>query len=89
MKKIFLIITIGFSLYACSGGNDDSLLKSKCLSCHNMVPICAKIGIKNVQGWIDSIDAMKKAGAKISNNEKERLANFLAGLKQEKADFCK
>lgn len=89
MRPLLTLVFITFALTSCRGKTDDlSVLKNRCLSCHNLAPICFQLGKRDFNAWKTTVEAMKKAGAKISASEGDRLAAFLSNQGQDAA-FCK
>lgn len=89
MKGLVLSLAVAFSLSACSQTDGVSLLKKQCTGCHNLIPVCSKLGQKNLQDWKSTVEAMKKVGAKVSASESDRIAELLSKQRQETAEFCR
>lgn len=91
MSKVMVILPFFVLpvLIGCTKEDDSTFLKKKCMKCHNLIPVCLKLGTWAYEQWRDNILVMNKAGAKVSDQEIERLAKYLSNQKQDKVDFCK
>jgi len=89
MYNAFAILFIGVvvSLFAADTG--ESLALNKCGACHKAEKLCKHIGTKDAAAWSKTTDYMIKKGAKITENEKKIIADYLAGLKKGDKPFCK
>jgi hypothetical protein len=87
LRRTIAPFVIGFFITACSQSNELSVLKQRCTGCHNLVPICNKLGKKGFEDWKLTIESMKRAGAKVSATDVERLADFLS--RQTSLSICK
>ncbi|MFQ3573554.1 MAG: hypothetical protein SNJ53_02855 [Thermodesulfovibrionales bacterium] len=88
--RLYILILISvFFIFGCTKGDDASLLKDRCLSCHNLIPVCLKLGVRNYEQWKDSVIAMRKAGARLSDTEVEKISRYLTNQRPETVDFCK
>lgn len=66
------------ALSACRSEVDcHALLQDKCIKCHSLSTSCAKVGASK-RIWQDTLAAMVKLGADISDREREVLAGCLS-----------
>ncbi len=56
------------------------MLESYCTVCHSLERVRKAVGHKDQQGWEDYIGRMQAKGAKIDDQEKKELADWLATL---------
>jgi mono/diheme cytochrome c family protein len=67
----------------------EQLTLNKCGSCHGVDKFCKHLGKKDAASWTKTVDAMIKKGAKINDQEKKTIAEYLAGLKAGAKPICK
>ena len=93
MRKSFLSFVMAFiiisavALFAADKG--ESLTVSKCSSCHKTEKFCKHLGTKDAAGWTKVIEGMIKKGAKINNDEKKVIADYLSKLAKGAKPVCK
>lgn len=57
-----------------------SLLKTRCTVCHDLERVRARVDKKDKDGWLELITRMQGNGAKVSDADKQELADHLSGL---------
>jgi len=92
MRKSFLsfivalVVLLVGSLY--SAGKGESLTVSKCGTCHKTGKFCSHLGTKDTAAWAKVIDRMVKKGAKVDNDEKKIIADYLSKLAKGSKPVC-
>lgn len=62
-----------------------SLIKGKCLVCHDIKRTCSEIGEADAEEWKKIVDRMVERGAKLDEAEAKKVTEYLSGLKDAKA----
>lgn len=62
-----------------------SLIKGKCLACHDMKRTCSEIGEADAEEWKHILGRMVKKGAKLDEAEAKKMTEYLSALKEAKA----
>ena len=65
------------------------LVMERCTVCHNSKRICLMLGMKDKAAWSGTIMAMVGKGAKLSAEEQDLAADYLAGLASGAAPVCR
>ncbi len=79
----FVVMTV-LMLNAFVGAGEKTLVKmldSYCTVCHSLERVRKAVGQKDLEGWESYIGRMQAKGAKIDDQEKKELSNWLATLK--------
>lgn len=86
--SLFVMVSLaGASLLA--AGTGERLVMGKCGTCHEAQKLCTHLGKHDAAGWAVIVDGMIKKGAKISDEEKQSIAAYLAGLKGGEKPICR
>jgi len=67
----------------------EQLTVNKCGLCHGVDKLCKYLGKKDAAGWAKMVDSMIIKGAKVNDQEKKTIAEYLAGLKAGAKPMCK
>jgi cytochrome c5 len=61
-----------------------SVVKTKCVVCHDIKRTCSEIGEADAKEWKKIVDRMKERGAKVDEAEAAKVTEYLSGLKDAK-----
>ena len=73
---------LGVTVWGCgAGGNpaDEELFRTACTGCHTLAEPLSKA--KTLDGWRKTIWAMRQRGARLTDEEAERLARHLTRVR--------
>ncbi len=60
-----------------------------CSACHSTKRICFNLGAKGKGAWKVTVDRMVGMGAQISSDRVAEAVDYLSGLQQGQASFCR
>lgn len=60
-----------------------------CSACHSTKRICLNLGAKGKDAWKVTLDRMVGMGAQIPSDRVAEAADYLSGLQQGEAPFCR
>lgn len=81
------LVAAGSIIVAAETG--EQLTLNKCGSCHGVNKLCRHLARRDAAAWTKTVDRMIKKGAKVNDQEKKTLAEYLAGLKAGAKPICK
>ena len=96
---LFLTIMIFVFAAACSGTAEvaevppdsvcSSIVDTKCVQCHYKTRICDALGTKSVNNWKKTIKYMQKQGAKLTEEELNKVISCLSSLPKGSDIVCR
>src|SRR5210317_1297514 len=65
-----------------------SIINAKCIRCHYKTRICSALGTKSVRKWEKSIRFMVRQGAKLTEDEQNKVVECLSSLPRGSQVVC-
>ncbi len=93
MRRIVVVIVglyaaLMLASFSLAGDEGQTLVMSKCSSCHNLGRICANLGGKDKSAWASTVARMASKGAALDAAQQTKAVDYLSATKPDAAPFC-
>ncbi|MES9995463.1 hypothetical protein [Desulfovibrio aminophilus] len=93
MKRLIcLVIALYAGLVLASFGmaadEAKDMVNNTCSNCHSMSKVCDRLGRLDSAAWSGIVARMRGHGASLDAGQQDLVAEYLGGLKPDKATFC-
>ena len=89
LALVLFMQTFAANFHAYAADRCETLLASKCTSCHYLTRVCQVLGKKNKRTWKRSIKNMVRYGTKITREEQKILLDCLSTAPPRDKRVCK
>jgi hypothetical protein len=76
LTTVVLLLVLTVLLAACGAPDGQALVESRCIICHNLVPV--NTAVKSEEEWRETVEHMVSLGARLSKSEQEAVIKYLS-----------